>query len=122
MNMALSVVIGGIAGVLLLDTFGSLAAKQFGFSYGSLAPVSFAIWIAVGALIGRIYGISGAFLASAFVGFVEATVGWRISWIVGPGQWSPERTNTTGILRTVARVTLLAGVLGLSGGAIASRV
>ena len=108
-------VILGVVAVLVFDTLGSLAARRFRFAYPNLAPGSFAIYMVVGYAAGAAEPVSMGILAGAVVALIESTVGWAISWKIGPGRPSVTPSLTV-ILRTVAIVTALGAVFGGLGG------
>jgi hypothetical protein len=121
MNFFIQGVIGGIIAVLALDTIGSILSKQMNFRYASLSPISFMLWGLAGAAASRAGpadGVATALvggLAGLVVGLVDSTLGWWISWQLGAGRLSSERSKTPIIARIILRVSLLAGVLGFSG-------
>jgi hypothetical protein len=114
----------GAGAVLALDTFGSLASLRFKFTYARLAPISQLLWALTGflAAYSRASRIGGALaigaMAGGVVGLTEATLGWSISWRLGPGQVPPERATSSQITRIVILVTLRAAIHGAFGGAV----
>jgi hypothetical protein len=115
-----SAITAGASATLVLDTVGSIASKRIGFSYPKLAPLSFAIYTVVGGLAARDGSISDAVLAATIVGFIEATIGWRISWLIGPGRWKEVEPSPSRLAATILRVMLLAAVCGAVGGFVVS--
>ena len=116
-------VLYGVVAVLVLDTLGSFASRALGFNYGSLSVVSALIYLAVGAYGGIGAPGSRAAAAAAVVGIVEATIGWAISWAIGPGKPEPDEPSTAAsIAIAVVLVTLLAAGVGAIGGWLARRV
>jgi hypothetical protein len=120
------VLLGGISAVLALDTLGSLASRRRGFSYGRLAPVSYVIWALTGAAAARVNAaavgspfVAGA-MAGGLVGLVDATLGWWISWRLGPGRLPPERVTARLMTQIVFLVGIRATAFGAAGGLIAS--
>ena len=105
--------------IVALDTFGSLASKAFGFGYGSLAWGSFLIYAVAGFFAARSGGLRTAAMTSGAVALVDATLGWAISWALGPGRPATGYTGIGPILGTVVFVWLTGIVLGLMGGLIA---
>jgi hypothetical protein len=82
----LPIILIGSLSVLVLDTGGSLASRRFGFPYPWLALASWVIYALVGIATIRRTGSAGdALLAGVLVGAVDATIGWAISWRIGPG-------------------------------------
>lgn len=108
----------GVLAVLVLDTVGSLASRRFRFHYGSLNAISWILRIGTGFFAARYGNIKLSFLAGALVAFIDATLGWYISWIIGPGR--PQSEITAGLIaRTVLMVTLIGAALGFIGGLLA---
>jgi len=108
----------GVLAVLVLDTVGSLASRRFRFQYGSLSTISWILRIGTGFFAARYGNIKLSFLAGGLVAFIDATLGWYISWIIGPGR--PQGEITAGLIaRTVLMVTLIGAALGFIGGLLA---
>ena len=114
----------GSAAVLALDTIGSLASLRFKFAYARLAPVSYLLWALAGfaAVVGQVSEIRDAValgaLAGGVVGLVEATIGWWISWRLGPGRIPAERVRPGLIQRIVVIVAIRAALFGAAGGGL----
>lgn len=84
--MPIRPVLLGLVAVLVLDTAGSFAARAFGFEYGLLALVSAMIYGATGYVVARRADRRAAVRAGAILGSIDATLGWGISWLIGPGR------------------------------------
>ncbi|HEV8593572.1 MAG TPA: hypothetical protein VGQ55_15815 [Pyrinomonadaceae bacterium] len=115
MKSFLSVVLVGVVFVLLYDSIGALISRSTGFAYGWLAIGSLALYAVFGFLAGRKSGWAYGLAGGAFLGLIDSTIGWTISWMIGPGKPSTEM-NAVMILVTVIFVTISAGVFGLIGG------
>jgi hypothetical protein len=78
--------VAGIA-IVAFDTLASVFSRVTGFDYTKFAYGSYLIQSAAG-FFGRRSGLSfwRATLLGTWVGFVEATVGWAVSWWIGPGR------------------------------------
>jgi hypothetical protein len=115
-------VLSGIVAVLTLDTIGSLLSKRLGFFYGRISPISLLLWTAAGALASRagtaLLALFLGVLAGLMVGLVDSTVGWWISWRIGPGRLRPERATPHVIAWTIVRVTIMAACFGGVGAAV----
>jgi hypothetical protein len=108
----------GVIAVLLLDTIGSFASRRFGFNYGSLRVISWVLRIGTGFFAARYGSISLSALVGGLVAFIDATLGWYISWIIGPGR--PKRPISRQLIgRIVLRVTLTGAALSFVGGLLA---
>ena len=116
----------GSACVLALDTFGSMAARGGKIRYISLRPVSL-LWGLTGALGAASVHLSFAnrvlvgAAAAGMVGLVDVTVGWWISWELGPGRVPPERATARRLVlvgTVVAMRAILYGTMGAVVGAL----
>lgn len=106
----------GAATILAFATIGSLAARRFGSAYSKLVLGSFAIYLVVGFSATCAGALMPSMLAGAMTGLVESTLGWAISWRIGPGRPAVDNVAPPNILRTVAVVTVLGAVIGTIGG------
>ena len=106
------VVIGGILAVLLFDVVGAFAAKSFGFAYALLIPGSLLIYGSVAAMVARRRDWVVGLVAATLLAFTDVTLGWAVSWLIGPGK--PESGLTP---MTVVGAGMTAFVFGgLAGG------
>jgi len=119
MTSLLRILVAGSIAVLVLDIFGSLASKAFGFAYGSLAWGSLIIYAAAGFFAARSGGLRTAAQGGGVVALVDATLGWAISWALGPGRPAAGYTGVGPILGTIALAWLTGMVSGFVGGLIA---
>ena len=104
--------LAGVVLVLAFDAIGALiCARNPRLAYRNLWPLQFALYIIIGFVAGvsvldpRYVGAIGA-----LTGFVEATLGWAITWRIGPGRI--EGATTGGIV--VAALSMVAWGFGLS--------
>jgi hypothetical protein len=79
------IVSAGVVAVLLFDTAASFAAKGLGFPYAYASIGSVLIYSMVGYFSFRWSGLVRAIGAAILVELVDATLGWFISWQIGPG-------------------------------------
>ena len=119
-TIILVLIVGSFA-VLLFDTIGSIASRQFRFRYASLAIVSWILWLGTGffaAWYGQLYL---SLLAGGIVAFVEATLGWYISCLIGPGR-PKNKLSRIAIGKIVLIVTMKGAALGFIGGLSAEMI
>lgn len=69
----------GIILTLSYDVAGSILSRNLNFHYGYFAPGSFLIYGITGYLVGTYSGNVSAASVTAIIGFVDSTVGWKIS-------------------------------------------
>lgn len=106
--------------MLAYDVAGSLASRSLGFSYAKLTFVSFSIYFVIGLLAASVTNVTNAAFVAAGVAAVEATIGWAISWRLGPGQ-IPEDERTMGRIAGAILAVVAAGfILGLAGASVGS--
>ncbi|HEX2635624.1 MAG TPA: hypothetical protein VHL81_00745 [Gemmatimonadales bacterium] len=105
--------------VLVLDTLGSLAARHWGFAYGTLSAVSFIIYFCAGVGGGRLSGVWAGGIAGGITALIDATLGWAISSSLGAmGRPGPALTPLSitlvglGVVFTGWSLGLLGGVIG----------
>jgi hypothetical protein len=111
----------GAVAVLILAAAGSAASRALGFEYAALAPLSFLIYVAVGAYVGLGAPILRATLAGAAVGAIDATLGWLIAYAIGPGRPGPgEAITFLGFVNTLLFVSIVAGISAAIGAWIAA--
>jgi len=118
LNAATVIAIGCIA-VLVFDLLGATASRYLGFRYARLVPGSTAIYTATSVVAGRFGPAWVGIIAGATVAFVEATIGWGISWWIGPGR-PPSVLSQARMFRIVAFVTTTGIICGLVGTVIAA--
>jgi hypothetical protein len=106
----------GCLAVLVFDLLGASASQWLGFRYTRLAPGSYAIYTATSVVAAHVGPASMGIIAGATVALVEATVGWGISWWIGPGRPpAPISLSRARVIRIVAVVTLIGAGFGLVG-------
>ena len=118
-------VLGSLA-IVAYDAITAFGANLYGYEYGTFPPGlmgSLLIHAVPPFLAGRDSGmIRTAVAVSAVIGFVDATVGWAVSWfLIGGAAAGTEGASPVTIILTVALVTGLFAVVGLAAGAIAIR-
>lgn len=115
MKRIIPVVLIGSLIVILFDTLASFASINFQIHYGIFSIGSCLIDAGVGFFAAKRNGLAWAVLAAGIVGLVDSTLGWYISWIIGPGRPEVE-INFLIILMTIVFVTIEASIFGLIGG------
>ncbi|HET6577638.1 MAG TPA: hypothetical protein VFG66_04910 [Gemmatimonadales bacterium] len=118
MNQIGTAVVVGASTVLLYDLVASLISRRFGIPYGRFSPGSFAVYAVTGSAAVQPGGLASAALAGLVVALIEATIGWALSWRLGPGRPPPERRNASSISTAIAVVTMTGAIVGAIGGAL----
>ncbi len=104
--------LAGIVCVLLIDTLGSIAAKKLSFDYKKLSVLSLLVYITIGYYSGKETGPVVTGIVCTLVGLVDSTIGWKISWVIGPGKLPSEYNTKSHIIKTIIVVSILAGAIG----------
>ena len=122
MNIFWKIVGYGVLAVLAFDTTASFASVNFGFSYGYAIVGSVLIYAMVGYFVFRHRGFFSAIAAALLVEVVDATLGWYISWQIGPGALPAGQATIAVIATIIALAFFLAVVCAGIGSAIARAV
>ena len=69
----------GILLVTIIDALGSIASRKLNFNYGYLTPLSLGIYMLVGYLVSKEFGLTYAVISACIVGVFNATAGWQLS-------------------------------------------
>ncbi len=116
------IVVSGIIAVLVFDTAASFASEIIGFPYAYASIGSIIIYSTIGYTCFRCCGLIKAVIAAVMVELVDATLGWYISWCIGPGALPEEETSTVVIGVTIIMVLVFAVVCSLLGAGLARLV
>ena len=114
------IVLGGMLSVVAFDAVGSLASRQFGFSYGILIVGSLLIYGTIAALVARRRDWHTGLFAAIAMALTDLTFGWAVSWLIGPGRPAGGLTTTT-VMGAALTALLAAGVAGSIGGWVGVR-
>ena len=120
--MARWLIIGPIV-VVAFDTLASVAARTFDFDYSSLWPLSVLLAVTIAFLAGRDTGLvrAGVFAGLALE-FANSTVGWAVSWLIGPGAPDPADRDALPVILTALAVTAVGAIEGFVGGWLGARL
>ena len=115
MKNVINTIFAGSLVVVAYDAMAAAISAVWGISYGLFSIGSLLIYLVFGFLSGRKSQWFFGAIAGAVIGLTESTVGWMISWYIGPGK---PTTEMNGLMITVAIIFVIvnAGILGLIGG------
>jgi hypothetical protein len=113
-------VILAAAFLLALDIVGAVAERPLGFPYPTLSVVSFLVYLAVGLLAAWRANFAAGVASAAIVGFLDATLGPLLAWLVGHGPLGQSVTEPRVFAYSITVVTAIAAAAGLVGAAMAS--
>jgi hypothetical protein len=118
MSQSTKVIVLASAAVLVFDTLASMASMMLGFSYALASVGTFLIYSATGFYATKYANLKMGLLSSAIIGLIDVTLGWAISWTIGPGKPVLQTIDLGGIVLIIASVTLMATMSGLFGGLV----
>jgi hypothetical protein len=99
--------------LIAFDAVAALVAKAVSVSYDSFVVLTVVLVFFMGIYAGRRRGLRGGILAIAIVACVEATIGWYVAALIGPG-YVPGWTMRL-LIVMAAETALLEAVLGTIG-------
>ncbi len=111
-----------VAAVVLFDAVASFASKYLGVPYVAASLGSFLIYGITGYFAGRLASPAHAAMAGAIVGLSESTIGWYVSWMIGPGRPTNSVVGQPQIAKAIVQVTFLGAVLAGATATVASTV
>jgi len=116
MKKPLHIFFVGILAVTLLDSLGAIASKQLNFNYSFLSLISFVVYVGFAFLLARQSDKKTTIILTGLLGLFDATVGWKLSKILGANTRENNiEITTTIIIITAIFMTLFASLLGLLG-------
>jgi hypothetical protein len=116
------VVLYGALAVIVFDAIAAIASLQLGFEYSAAIPGSYMIYATTGFFAWKTSGWKGAALTGLLLGLVDATIGWGISWLIGPGKPPADVTFTPVMWPFVAIVVCATAAFWSLIGAIVARI
>jgi hypothetical protein len=103
--------------ILAFDIIASFVSLIFQIEYTLFSLGSTIICIGIG-FFGEKYGnLVLAVLSTTIAGIVDSTLGWYISWIIGPGRMEGE-LDLIIVFSTIVFVVFISSIFGLIGGLI----
>jgi hypothetical protein len=116
------IIVSGCVGIVLFDAVWAFTADILDFDYGALWPISLAIYALVGFGAANNSGsIRMGVLGGAAVALTEATLGWAVSWAIGPGAPDAQDREAAILVGTALLVCATGAALGFFAGLFARR-
>ena len=115
------IVLFGLLATVTFDALASVASRALSFWYPYATIGSWPIYATVGLLAGRAASVRAAAVAGAAVGFVETTLRWAVSWLIGPGRVGADTLTVGAVAITIVLVTLVGAGIGALGGVAGRR-
>jgi hypothetical protein len=103
--------------IVAFDAVASGGARALDFDYAALWPVPVVLYSTIGFLAARERGsIRVGIATGATVALADATVGWAISWIIGPGAPDVGDRDALALIGTAVVVIGIGALGGAVGG------
>ena len=112
----------GALAIVAFDLVASVASRAIGFQYSYAAVGSYLIYAAFGFMIGRRANVSAAAFGVAIIAGVEATIGWAVSWVIGPGALATGIPSAGRIVVTIIMVEVIGAAIGALAGFVGTRM
>ncbi|MCX6318263.1 MAG: hypothetical protein NTW29_13305 [Bacteroidetes bacterium] len=104
--------------ILLIDSIGSVLSRKLGFYYGRLGYLSFVVYFFFGYLQGAQSDFQTTGILAALLGFVDSTLGFRISRVLkanyGKYEDRIKEGLTPAVVFIVAFLSFVVGSIGYS--------
>ena len=111
--------------VVVFDALASVASAAFHFPYVYAGLGSVFIYMALALVVALRFGFVRGLVLGATLGLVDATIGWAVSWVIGPGR-VPQGEFGLGVwaltLLSVVGVGALSGLIGAGIGGVVRKL
>ena len=108
----------GMFAVVVFDAIASLASLAIGFNYEYSAFGSLLLYCVFGYWASSVRTILFASIVGALMGLTDASLGWAVSWILGPGRWEPGLLTLPTWALIALQITAVAAICALLGGVV----
>jgi hypothetical protein len=116
----LKIALLGIVAVVVFDGVASLASVHFGFAYANATVGSAVVFAIFGLLAGYTRSLVISAVTGAIMGLADATLGWAVSWFIGPGRLPPGQLTIASWSKSAVTVVVIAMLYALIGGLVGS--
>jgi hypothetical protein len=100
------------------EVIAAVVALATGTPHERFALGDYIIYASTGFAVARRRGVFASPLGGAAIAAVDATLGWTIAWVLGPGRPEMGFTQPWLLLATVCFVIVIGAALGISGGIV----
>ena len=108
--------------IVAFDAAAALAARRMGFNYTLATIGSVLIYATSGFFAARTGGVDATVKLGAIAALTDATLGWRVSWLIGPGRLPGGKLTPNEWASSAAFLVVLAVACAWAGGWVAGRV
>jgi hypothetical protein len=108
---------------IAFDGIWATIARAKSYTYSKGAWVSFLIYAIAGGVASQSTGIVDGIVSGACVAGIEATIGWWISWMIGPGRLPDtisKEARPKAIVNAIVIVMLTGALFGFLGAIVKS--
>jgi hypothetical protein len=117
MNTWQAIATFGVAAIAF-DAIWATTARAKGYAYSKGMWVSFIIYMLAGFVAAQTGNFINGVISGAGVAFIEATIGWWVSWLIGPGRLPDtisKDARPRAIFNAIVIVTLTGAFFGFLG-------
>lgn len=110
---------------IVFDGIWSVVARAKGYSYSKGTWVSFLIYAFAGGVATKNGNFNSGLIAGIGVAAIDATLGWWVSWVIGPGRLPDNISKAArprAIVQAIILVIFMGALLGMLGAFVASRI
>jgi len=118
MRKAIQIAGYGAVAIVLYDALTAVISVSTGISYDWFAFGSLLIYFACGYLAARVSKWIFGAMAGALIALAESTLGWAISWAIGPGKLPEEMSIAVMVVGVILMVVPSGALVGLLGGLV----
>ena len=108
---------------IVFDGIWSLVVRANGYTYSKGAWVSFLIYAVAGAVTIQNGNLINGLISGVGVAAIEATIGWWVSWVIGPGRLPDtisKEARPGAIAKAIVFVMLTGALFGIFGSFVKS--
>jgi hypothetical protein len=105
--------------LLAFDVILAFASRFSGIKYSSASIFSFVLYALIGYIASRPETLLFGVLTATVCGAADASLGWWLSWIIGPGRWINLELTSIRWLFTFLFMLLLSSLFGFTGAVFA---
>ena len=104
--------------ILLADVLFAIGEIRFGIDYDLVTWVAYPLYALAGYFATRCGGLALGALGGALTSLVDATIGWAVTWVMGPGRLPAGWPGFGFVAYVVGTVVLQGTGLGIGGGLV----
>ena len=107
--------------VVAYDLAASIASRSLSFPYAYASIGSALIYASAGFVSAQTGGLSSSIVVGVIAGLADSTIGWRVSWLLGPGRHPSGSLSLPQWFSAAVFTALLASVCAFIGGLVAGQ-